>query len=59
VILAFIAVYGLPFAERLVPALPHLREIAVLSVLGVAGAVAYGGTLIAVLAAFGIRLRRA
>ncbi|MCE4222756.1 murein biosynthesis integral membrane protein MurJ [Methylobacterium sp. C25] len=58
-VLAALAVYGLPFAEQIVPPLPHLREIAVLSVLGVAGAVAYAGALVAVLAAFGLRLRRA
>ena len=58
-VLALLAVYGLPFAERLVPPLPHLREIVVLSVLGLAGAAAYGGTRIAVLAALGVRLRRA
>ncbi|GLS47097.1 murein biosynthesis integral membrane protein MurJ [Methylobacterium brachythecii] len=59
VVLSLLAVYGLPFAEQIVPPLPHLREIAVLSVLGVAGAVAYAGTLVAVLAAFGLRLKRA
>ncbi|GEO99063.1 murein biosynthesis integral membrane protein MurJ [Methylobacterium haplocladii] len=59
IVLAFLAVYGLPFADTVVPALPHLREIAVLAVLGTAGAIAYGGTLVAVLAAFGVRLRRA
>ena len=52
------AVYGLPFAERIVPALPHLREIAVLGLLGIAGALAYAGTLLAVMGAFGLRLRR-
>jgi len=58
-LLALFAVYGRPFAEALVPALPHGREIAVLGLLGLVGALAYGGTLIAVLAAFGVRLRRA
>jgi putative peptidoglycan lipid II flippase len=57
-VLAGLAVYGLPFAERIVPALPHLREIAVLGVLGIAGALAYAGTLLAVMGAFGVRLRR-
>ncbi|TXN22356.1 murein biosynthesis integral membrane protein MurJ [Methylobacterium sp. WL9] len=59
IVLALLAVYGLPFADGVVPALPHLREIAVLAVLGTAGAIAYGGTLAAVLAACGVRLRRA
>ncbi|GJE57273.1 murein biosynthesis integral membrane protein MurJ [Methylobacterium thuringiense] len=59
IVLALLAVYGLPFADSVVPALPHLREIAVLAVLGTAGAIAYGGTLAAVLAACGVRLRRA
>ncbi|MET0430599.1 MAG: lipid II flippase MurJ, partial [Microvirga sp.] len=59
IVLALLAVYGLPFADGVVPALPHLREVAVLAALGTAGAIAYGGTLVAVLAAFGVRLRRA
>ncbi len=59
IVLALLAVYGLPYADGVVPALPHLREVAVLGVLGTAGALAYGGTLVAVLAAFGVRLRRA
>ena len=59
VVLAPLAIYGLPYAERAVPALPHLREIVVLAVLGLAGTIAYAGSLVAVLAAFGMRLRRA
>ena len=58
-VLAGVAVAGLPLAKRLVPPLPHLREAAVLGLLGLAGAVAYAGTLLAVLAALGVRLRRA
>ena len=57
-VLAGLAVYGLPFAERIVPALPHFREIAVLALLGLAGALAYAGTLLAVMGIFGVRLRR-
>ena len=58
-VLALLALYGLPFAEALVPALPHFREVAVLALLGSAGAVGYAGTVAAVLAGFGVRLRRA
>ncbi|WP_336487654.1 murein biosynthesis integral membrane protein MurJ [Methylobacterium nigriterrae] len=57
--LAATALVGLPLAERIVPALPHLREIAVLSLLGLAGAAVYGLLLVATLHLFGLRLRRA
>ena len=57
-VLALIALYGLPFVESLVPALPRLRELAVLVAVGALGALGYGASLIAVLAAFGVRLRR-
>lgn len=57
-VLAALAVYGLPLVERAVPPLPHLRGIAVLALLGLAGTVGYAGTLVAVLAASGTRLRR-
>ncbi|MFD0935907.1 hypothetical protein ACFQ12_12045, partial [Methylobacterium trifolii] len=53
------AVYGLPPAEGVVPALPHGREIAVLACLGLTGAVVYGGVLVGLLHLFGLRLRRA
>jgi putative peptidoglycan lipid II flippase len=56
--LAVLAVHGLPFAERIVPALPHLREIGVLALVGLAGALAYGGALLLGLRLFGVRLRR-
>ncbi|GJE28887.1 murein biosynthesis integral membrane protein MurJ [Methylobacterium organophilum] len=57
-LLALVALAGQPFAERLVPPLPHVREIAVLGLLGLAGALAYAGALLACLALFGVRLRR-
>ncbi|SFL38146.1 murein biosynthesis integral membrane protein MurJ [Methylobacterium pseudosasicola] len=57
--LAGVAVYGQGLAEALVPALPHGREIAVLLLLGLAGAVVYGGLLAGLLHLFGLRLRRA
>ena len=57
--LAATAHYGLPLAESLVPALPRLREIAVLAVLGLAGTVVYAVLLLGTLRLFGVRLRRA
>ena len=57
--LAAVAVYGQGLAEALVPALAHGREIAVLALLGLAGAVVYGGLLAGLLHLFGLRLRRA
>ncbi|MGU3360316.1 murein biosynthesis integral membrane protein MurJ [Methylobacterium sp. M6A4_1b] len=57
--LAATARYGLPLAEAVVPALPHLREIAVLGLLGLAGTLVYAGLLLATLRLFGVRLRRA
>lgn len=54
-----VAAFGLPLAEAAMPALPHLREVAVLALLGGAGAVVYGLVLLGVLGAFGLRLRRA
>ena len=57
--LAAVAIFGLPLAERAVPALPHLREIAVLGLLGITGAAIYGLLLLATLHLFGLRLRRA
>ncbi|WP_375465472.1 murein biosynthesis integral membrane protein MurJ [uncultured Methylobacterium sp.] len=57
--LALVAVYGLPLADALVPALPRGREAAVLAVLGLAGALVYGGLLAGLLHLFGLRLRRA
>jgi putative peptidoglycan lipid II flippase len=45
--------------EGVVPAMPHLREVAVLSVLGTVGALVYAVLLLATLKAFGLRLRRA
>ena len=57
-VLGAVAVYGLPLAETAVPPLPRLREVAVLAGLGTVGALAYAGTLLAVVTAFGIRLRR-
>lgn len=57
-VLAPVAIFAPPLAERLVPSLPHLREIAVLALVGLAGAIVYAGVLIAVLAAFGLRPRR-
>ncbi len=57
--LAGVALGGLPLADGLVPALPHGREIAVLALLGGAGAVVYGGVLVGLLHLFGLRLRRA
>ncbi len=41
------------------PALPHGRELAVLAVLGLVGALVYGGLLAGLLHLFGLRLRRA
>lgn len=57
-VLAGVSLHGLPIAERLIPALPYLREIAVLCLLGAASATTYAVTLLAILAVFGIRLRR-
>ncbi|MCK2056006.1 murein biosynthesis integral membrane protein MurJ [Methylobacterium sp. 37f] len=57
--LAATASYGLPLAESVVPALPRLREIAVLCVLGLAGTLVYAGVLLATLRVCGVRLRRA
>jgi putative peptidoglycan lipid II flippase len=57
--LVVVARYGLSVAEALVPALPHLREVAVLAVLGTAGTLVYAGLLLATLRVFGLRLRRA
>ncbi|TXM87146.1 lipid II flippase MurJ, partial [Methylobacterium sp. WL116] len=57
--LALVAVYGLPLAESVVPALPRGREIAVLALLGIVGAAIYGGLLAGLLHLFGLRLRRA
>jgi len=45
-------------ADGAVPDLPHLRDVAVLCVLGTAGAIVYGVTLLAILRMFGLRLRR-
>ncbi|GJD80284.1 putative lipid II flippase MurJ [Methylobacterium gregans] len=56
--LAGVAIYGLPLAERLVPALPHGREIAVLGLIGLAGAAVYGALLVGLLHLLGLRLRR-
>jgi putative peptidoglycan lipid II flippase len=56
--LAGVAVYGVPVVDRLVPALPHGREIAVLGLLGLAGAAVYGALLLGLLHLFGLRLRR-
>ncbi|KQP10449.1 multidrug transporter MurJ [Methylobacterium sp. Leaf99] len=56
--LTAVAVYGVPVAEGLVPALPHLREVAVLGVVGSAGAVVYAVLLLATLRIFGLSLRR-
>ena len=56
--LALLALYGLPLADRLVPALPHGREIAVLGLLGLAGAALYGLLLLGFLYGVGVRLRR-
>jgi putative peptidoglycan lipid II flippase len=49
---------GLPLIERLMPALPRFRELAILSALGGLGLVAYAATLLAALRLFGVRLRR-
>ena len=57
--LALVATYGLPVVESFVPALPRGREVAVLALLGVAGAAVYGGLLAGLLHLFGLRLRRA
>ncbi|WP_019906639.1 murein biosynthesis integral membrane protein MurJ [Methylobacterium sp. 77] len=57
--LAATAIYGLPVVENLVPAMPHLRGIAVLGLLGLAGALVYAILLLGTLRAFGLRLRRA
>jgi len=53
-----VAVYGQGLAQALVPALPHGRELVVLALLGLAGAVVYGGLLAGLLHLFGLRLRR-
>jgi putative peptidoglycan lipid II flippase len=57
--LGLVARFGLPVIEGVVPAMPHLREVAVLSVLGTVGALVYAVLLLATLKAFGLRLRRA
>lgn len=57
--LAGVALYGRPLVEGAVPVLPHGREVAVLGLLGLAGAAAYGGVLVGLLHLFGLRLRRA
>ena len=57
--LAGVALYGLPVVEGVVPALPQGREIAVLGLLGMTGALVYGGLLAGLLYLFGLRLRRA
>ncbi len=57
-LLSVIALFGQPLAENLVPPLPRFREIVVLAVIGLAGAIGYCGALVAVLAAFGVRPRR-
>ncbi|MEA1831440.1 murein biosynthesis integral membrane protein MurJ [Methylobacterium durans] len=57
--LSLVALYGLPLADRLVPPLPHLREVAVLALLGGAGFALYGLILLGTLRLFGLRLRRA
>ena len=57
--LAAVAILGPAARRAVVPALPHLREIAVLSLLGAAGAAIYGLLLLATLHLFGLRLRRA
>ncbi|RVU16144.1 murein biosynthesis integral membrane protein MurJ [Methylobacterium oryzihabitans] len=49
---------GLPLLERLMPALPRFRELAILAALGIIGVVAYGATLLLALRLFGVRLRR-
>ncbi|MGC5781523.1 murein biosynthesis integral membrane protein MurJ [Methylobacterium sp. NFXW15] len=59
VALTGVALFGQPVANALVPALPHGREIAVLGLLGIAGAAVYGGLLVGLLHLFGLRLRRA
>jgi putative peptidoglycan lipid II flippase len=57
--LAGVALGGHSLADTLVPTLPHGREIAVLALLGGAGAIVYGGVLLGLLHLFGLRLRRA
>ena len=57
--LAVTARYGLPLVDSLVPALPRLREVAVLALLGLAGTAVYGALLLGTLRLFGVRLRRA
>jgi putative peptidoglycan lipid II flippase len=59
VALAAVALLGLPLADAVVPALAHGRDIAVLALLGLAGAAVYGGVLVGLLHLFGLRLRRA
>lgn len=56
--LAATAIHGLPLVERLVPAMPRFREIAVLAVLGLAGASVYAAVVLAVLRLFRLPLRR-
>lgn len=53
-----VALFGQTLANALVPSLPHGREIAVLGLLGIAGAAVYGGLLVGLLHLFGLRLRR-
>uniref|UniRef100_UPI0005B28426 lipid II flippase MurJ n=1 Tax=Methylobacterium sp. B34 TaxID=95563 RepID=UPI0005B28426 len=57
--LAAVAVYGQGLVQALVPALPHGRDLVVLAVLGLVGALVYGGLLAGLLHLFGLRLRRA
>ncbi|KQT80642.1 murein biosynthesis integral membrane protein MurJ [Methylobacterium sp. Leaf466] len=52
------AVYGLPLAERWMPAGLGFRDLAVLAALGLAGSVVYGALLLATLRLCGLRLRR-
>jgi putative peptidoglycan lipid II flippase len=56
--LGLLAIYGFPFVERIVPDLSHFRGVAVLALVGMAGALAYAGVLLVALRLFGVRLRR-
>ncbi|MFE1601718.1 murein biosynthesis integral membrane protein MurJ [Methylobacterium sp. ID0610] len=57
-VLAAGTIGGLPLLERLMPALPRFRELAILTALGSLGLIAYAATLLAALRLFGVRLKR-
>ncbi len=49
---------GLPMVDRMMPALPRFRELALLVAVGAAAALAYAAVLVGAMRLFGVRLRR-